>query len=128
MAGIPPGLQPDELAWDHGGRIRILLIARPVLLERCESPYVTRLASPASVREVIDALEALIREHRDSLPRRSPREAEAVEAAKRVLMDRCGITEVEAHRLLQRHAMDRGMKMADAARRIAAGSDSTGPG
>ena len=41
-----------------------------------------------------------------------------MEQAKELLMLRHGITEPEAHRMMQKYAMDHGMRMTDCAARI----------
>lgn len=118
LLGGLPDAQPDELQWDWGERARILLIARPELLAACESPEIFRLALPASGQAVVGALEMLTQFYRMRLPRRSGEDKEIVEEAKRLLMRREGLTEPEAHRALQRYAMNNGLKMADYAAEI----------
>ena len=41
--GLFPDCRPEELAWDYGERVQILWIAKPAVLENCESPDVFRL-------------------------------------------------------------------------------------
>ena len=53
MLGSLPDCKPDELQWDYGDRIQILLIGKPALLESCEAPEIFRLALPASSQAVI---------------------------------------------------------------------------
>ena len=120
LAGGLPGLDPDDLAWDYAGHIHILLIARPSVLDRCEAPEIARLTAPASARSVTDAVLALLRSHQDSLPKRTGRDRETVDQAKRLLMETQGLTEPQAHHYIQRHAMDRGIRMADLASQILA--------
>ena len=120
LAGILPGLDPDDLAWDYAGRVRILLIASPSVLDRCEAPEITRLSAPASARAVMDAVLAMLRSHRDSLPKRTGQDRELVDRAKHLLMETQGFTEPQAHHYIQRHAMDRGIRMTDLASKILA--------
>ena len=46
LMGVLPDCKPDELHWDYGDRIQILLIAKPMVLESCETPERSR--SPTS--------------------------------------------------------------------------------
>ena len=122
MAGALPGLRPDELIWDCGQRIEILLIAKPEVLNECESEKIFRLPMPTSGQKVIGAVEMLVQLHQMRLPKREGQDREIVEQAKEILMRQKRITEPEAHRVLQKFAMDHGMKMADYAARIVASS------
>ena len=118
LIGALPDFKPDELQWDYGERVQILWIGKPALLESCESPEIFRLPLPASGQAVIGAVEMLSQLHQMRLPRRSGDEKQIVEQAKRLLMRRDHITEPEAHRALQRYAMNHGVRMADCAARI----------
>lgn len=52
-------------------------------------------------------------------PLRRTREEQALVArAKRVLMENSGLTEQQAHRLLQKRSMDHGSRLADTARKV----------
>ena len=118
MIGFVPGCKPDELLWDYGETIQILLIAKPSSLEYGESPDVFRLPLPASGQAVIGAVEMLSQLHRMKLPRRTGESRDLVERAKAVLMKQKGLSEPEAHRTMQQYAMNHGMKMADFAAQI----------
>jgi response regulator NasT len=116
--GLIPDCRPEELVWDYGDRIQILLIAKPSQLEDCESPDIFRLAVPTSGQAIMGAVEMLSQLHRMRLPKRAGTEKETVEQAKKMLMKQHGITEPEAHRAMQQYAMNHGMKMADYAEQI----------
>ncbi len=118
LAGQAPDIRADELYWDYGERVQILLIARQPVLDECEASEIFRLALPASSQMVIGSVEMLTQLHRMRLPRREGAERETVERAKKLLMRTRGMSEAEAHRTLQRIAMDHGMKMSDFAERI----------
>ena len=118
LMGALPDCKPDELQWDYGERVKILLIAKPAALERCEAPEVFRLALPVSGQMVIGAVNMLSQLHQMNLPRRSGTEKQTVEQAKQILMRRDGLTEPEAHRAMQQYAMRHGVKMADYAAQI----------
>ena len=111
--GTMPDCKPDELVWDYGDRVQILLIARPAVLDDCESREIFRLAVPTTGREVLGALEMLNQLHAMRAPKRMGTERQIVEQAKEILMRQRGLTEPEAHHLLQKYAMDHGMKMSD---------------
>ena len=113
MMGQMPDCKADELVWDYGGRVQILLIAKPEVLDDCESKEIFRLAVPTTGRAVIGALEMLNQLHAMRAPRRMGTERQVVEQAKEILMRRRGLTEPEAHHLLQKYAMDHGVRMAD---------------
>ena len=118
LAGQLPDCSADELFWDYGSQVQILLIARPPVLEACEEAGVFRLALPTSQQAVLGAVEMLTQLHRMRLPRRSADEKQLVEEAKALLMRRDGLTEPQAHRMLQQAAMSRGLRMADCAAQI----------
>ena len=87
-----------------------------------ERPGLLRLPAPAGRRELLAAVEELLRlgEEAGALlpPRRSREERQVVERAKERLMARSGMTEEEAHRALRRRSMDRRIPLADAARML----------
>ena len=118
LMGALPDCKPDELQWDYGDRIQILLIARPMALESCESPEIFRLPLPLSSQALLGAVQMLSQLHQMRLPKRAGTDRETVEQAKKLLMKQQGLTEPEAHRALQQHAMNHGVKMADYAAQI----------
>ena len=113
MMGQMPDCKADELVWDYGGRVQILLIAKPEVLDDCESREIFKLAIPTSGRSITGALEMLNQLHAMRAPKRMGTERQVVEQAKEILMRQRGLTEPEAHHLLQKYAMDHGIKMAD---------------
>ncbi len=116
--GLLPDCRPEELVWDYGERVQILWIAKPAILEDCESPEVFRLTVPTSGQTILGALEMLTQLHRRQMPRRAGPEKELVEQAKSILMAQLHLTEPEAHHLLQKQAMDHSIKMTEYAARI----------
>ncbi len=103
----------DDIAADFEGSFHFLLIGRPDTLEACESSRVFRLAWPRSGSAVVGAVEMLSQLHRMRLPHRAGGDRALVEDAKRLLMEKYGIDEPEAHRRMQRYAMRQGVKMTD---------------
>ena len=113
LMGQMPDCKADELAWDYGDRVQVLLIAKPAVLDDCESKEVFKLAVPTTGRAVTGALEMLNQLHGMRSPRRMGTERQVVEQAKEILMKQKGLTEPEAHHMLQKYAMDHGIKLSD---------------
>ena len=116
--GTLPDCKPDELQWDYGERVQILLIGKPAALEDCEAPEIFRLPLPVSGQALIGAVEMLSQLHQMRLPKRTGAEKRIVEQAKKLLMRQKGLTEPEAHREMQQYAMRHGVKMSDYAAQI----------
>ena len=120
------GMQPDDISADFGDCFQFLLIGRPETLNACESTQVFKLAYPCSGSAVLGAVEMLTQLHSMRMPRRQGRDRALVEDAKRLLMQRYGIDEPEAHRRMQRYAMDHGVKMTDYAAKLLQGGSNDG--
>ena len=118
MMGLLPDCRPDDLVWDYGDRVQILLIARQETLENLEAPEIFHLTIPTTGHAILGAVEMLQQMRGRRMPKRRGPEKETVEQAKELLMLRHGITEPEAHRMMQKYAMDHGMRMTDCAARI----------
>ena len=115
------GMQLDDLSTDFGNCFQFLLIGRPETLNACESPQVFKLAYPCSGSAVLGAVEMLSQLHYMRLPHRRGADRALVEDAKRLLMARYQIDEPEAHRRMQRYAMEHGIKMTDYAQLLLQG-------
>ena len=94
-------------------------------LEAGVAAYVVEGLSPARVRPVLEVASLQFKAYqslRDELgrARASLAQRDIVEQAKKRLMANHRLTEPEAHKRLQRMAMDRGMKLADMANAILA--------
>ena len=120
------GMQLDDLSTDFGNCFQFLLIGRPETLNACESPQVFKLAYPCSGSAVLGAVEMLSQLHYMRLPHRRGADRALVEDAKRLLMARYQIDEPEAHRRMQRYAMDHGVKMTDYAAKLLQGGSNDG--
>ncbi len=125
IAGGLTDARPDDIAADFAGDFQFLLIARPDVLEACESMQVFKLTYPCSGSAVIGAVEMLSQLHTMRLPHRSGEDRALVEDAKRMLMQEYGIDEPEAHRRMQLYAMRHGMKMTEYAVMILQHSEGT---
>ncbi len=123
IAGALPDGLPGDIAADFDGGFRFLLIARADALDACESPRVFKLTYPCPGSVVLGAVEMLSQLHAMSMPRRTGEDRALVDRAKAELMRREGISEAEAHRRLQRHAMSNNMKMTEYAIEILKSSE-----
>ena len=103
----------DSLAWDLDGKALILAAGSPAQLEFCENPDCFKLVFPCTKGELTSAVNMLLQLHRMRLPRRSADEKQMIQHAKERLMEKRSLSEAEAYRLLQKGAMDNGMRMAD---------------
>ncbi len=108
----------DSLAWDLGNKAVILATGSPAQLELSEHPDIFKLAFPCSKGELTSAVNMLIQLHRMRLPHKSADEKQTIQKAKEYLMEKHHLSEPEAHHLLQKGAMDKGMKMAGFAARL----------
>lgn len=108
-----PDSTVDALAWDLEGRAVIVAVGSPRQLDMCEHPDVFHLRVPCSRGELTAAVDMLLQLHRMRLPRRSQDAQQTIAKAKRFLMETRGMTEPEAHRRLQKGAMDAGAKLED---------------
>lgn len=100
----------------------LLLVGPQHVLDACSSDDVFKLATPIRREEAVSTVRLLIqfghRVERLLHSRRSTLEQELVERAKNLLMERKGLSEEEAHRLLQKRSMDTGARLVQTARRI----------
>lgn len=108
----------DSLAWDLGPKAVVMGTGLPAQLELCEHPDVFRLPAPCSKGELTSAVKMLIQLYYMRFPRRTDDERQTIDQAKAYLMGRHAMTEPEAHRHLQKGAMDRGLKLADFAAKL----------
>ncbi len=113
-----PGATVDELTYDFGKQAVILAVGRPEQLALCTHPDVFKLAMPFSRCELLASVRMMIKAHRMRLPGRSDEQTALIERAKQMLMDKWEMTEPQAHRYLQKHAMDTHMKLVDYAAKI----------
>ena len=100
----------------------LLLVGPQHVLDACSSDDVFKLATPIRREEAVSTVRLLIqfghRVERLLQSRRSTSEQELVERAKNLLMERKGLSEEEAHRLIQKRSMDTGARLVQTARRI----------
>lgn len=113
-----PDSTVDALAWDMGKQVLILAVGRQDQIELCEHPDLFRMTVPCSKGELLSAVNMLLQLHSMRIPRRTDDDKRLIDAAKAYLMEKRCMTEPEAHRFLQKGAMDSGQKMAAFAARI----------
>ena len=105
----------------------LLLVGPQHVLDACTGRDLFKLPTPNRKEEAVTTARLLIqfgrRMERFVRPRRSSAEQEIVDRAKRLLMERKGLTEDEAHRAIQRRSMDGGLRMTQAARQVIAELD-----
>lgn len=86
------------------------------------SEDIFRLPAPISRTSLVASVQMLFQMNRRLnkfvKPQRSGAEKQLVEDAKRLLMDRNGMTEEQAHRFMQKRSMDAGLKMVQTAEMI----------
>lgn len=110
----------DTLAEDLRGLAVVLVVAKAAYLDLCGGENLYKLAAPVSPPEFASTLRLLL----DRVPvqrpasRRNEEDQALICRAKALLMDVNRISEEEAHRFLRRRAMDAGIKLGEAARKI----------
>ena len=81
-----------------------------------------RLPAPISRSDLVNSTEMVLqmsrRLGRMIKPRRSDEDREVIRQAKSLLMERNGLTEDQAHRLLQKKSMDSGVNLVQTARLV----------
>lgn len=109
----------ETLYGDLPQRCAMLMVAPQAQLDLCAAAGVFKLPTPVGRRSLLASVRLLaqLTQAREAPVRRSEEEQELVERAKAALVQG-GMTEEQAHRLLQKRSMDRGARMADTARQV----------
>ncbi len=104
---------------------RMLLMARESLLPDLKENDIVCLPLPAKARDLTETvammqrtIEIRIRKKRSGPRGRSKEDQAAIDDAKKLLMSRNNMTEPEAHRYLQKTAMDTGTSMVETAQMV----------
>lgn len=113
-------MSADRLAADLRGLAAVLVVAKADRLELCGGENLYKLAAPLSRPEFFATLRLMLdaARPRSGVSRRNEEERRLIRRAKELLMDVNRMSEEEAHRFLRRRAMDGGVKLAEAARRV----------
>lgn len=107
-----------EVAEALAGEGLVIAVGHASQLAACgEAPFL-KLAAPLNAGTLAGAVQSALARDNARVPSRSEAEREAVSRAKAMLMTRQNMTEPQAHRALQRYAMDRGIKMSAAAEKF----------
>lgn len=111
----------EQLFEDLPGGVSMLMIAPQHQLDMV-SEEIFRLPAPISRNDLVTSVRMVLqmssRISRMIRPRRSDEEREIISQAKRLLMDRNGLTEDQAHRFLQKKSMDSGVNLVQTARLV----------
>ena len=104
---------------------QMLLMARADLLPSLQENNIVCLSMPAKLSELLNTVAMLektvdkaIRKKRAARRNRSKEDEEVISQAKALLMDRNNMTEPEAHRYIQKTAMDTGTGFVETAHMI----------
>ena len=100
----------------------LLLVGPQHMLDACGNQDVFKLPTPIRKEEALNTVRMLLqfgrRMERYLRPRRSGADQELVDRAKALIIERKGLSEEEAHRLLQRRSMDSQTRMSQTARLV----------
>ena len=112
----------ESLFQDLPPACTMLVMAPQERLELLREDDIFRLPTPVTRGDLVASVRLLLqvghRLERVLRSRRTPEETEVVERAKRLLMDRNGLTEEQAHRFLQKASMDSGNRLYQTAQAV----------
>lgn len=107
------------------GGFEMLLVASPSRLSGSMPQGIVCLSMPLKVQVLVDTLEGMCQSQtfrkkklRRQPVQRSEEEAKLILRAKELLMERNAMTEIEAHRYLQKCSMDSGTNMVETAQMV----------
>lgn len=105
--------------------VSMLLLATRQHLSDCDMRDIMFLPMPLKAYELVEAVHTLqrqcerYRKKRRETPReKSPEEVELIERAKALLMEKKSMTEIQAHKYLQKCSMDSGRSIVESAQMI----------
>lgn len=100
----------------------LLMVGPAHQLALCSDPDIFKLPTPIRREEALSTVSLLLqfghRMERFTAARRSGSDQAVVDRAKRLLIDRLGMTEDQAHRELQKRSMDTGARLSHTARQV----------
>ena len=103
----------------------LLLLAARQHLSECDTENLTCLPMPLKVHELVDTVHMLVRrceqnrrKRRERPRERTPEEMELIARAKALLMEERSMTEMQAHKYLQKCSMDSGRSIVESAQMI----------
>ena len=117
-----PDQTAQDLFEDLPTSCAMLMVANQAQLDLCANPDIFKLAAPVGRGDIVASVRMLLqfagRMDRYVRPRRSQEEEQVIHQAKQLLMARHGMSEEQAHRLLQKRSMDTGARMIQTARLV----------
>ena len=103
----------------------LLLLASRQHLAECETENAACLSMPLKAYELVDMVRSLLRtcernrrKRREQPREKSPEESALIAQAKEYLMEKRGMTEMQAHKYLQKCSMDSGRSIVESAQMI----------
>ena len=131
VCGYKLGDQGAELLFeDLPPACAMLVVAPQDRLDLLGDDDIFRLPAPVSRGDLLASVRLLLqvghRLERFVRPQRPPEEQAVIDDAKRLLMNRNGMTEEQAHRFLQKKSMDSGAKLIQTAQLVLDSTDGTG--
>ncbi len=123
IAGCRLSDGPSEwLVGDLPSCASLLMVGPQHQLDLCSNPDIYKLATPVRREDAVNTVALLNqfghRMERFVRSRRTQAEQDLVGQAKAALMERYGMTEEEAHRTIQKRAMNSGCRLVQAAQKI----------
>ena len=119
-----PDMLYSEIVENVGDRFQIILLASKERLQN-ESLGIATLEMPLKVRDLVNSVEMMENQilaqrsrKKRKPPRRSAEDQAIIDQAKEALMEVQNLTEEEAHRYLQKNAMDSGANMVEVAKMV----------
>lgn len=105
--------------------IEMLLVASRARLQESVGENILSVEMPFKVNDMINSLELIVnsvmakrRRLRKKQEKRTPKEQNCIDEAKKLLMERNNMSEDEAHRYIQKHSMDTGTNMVETAQMV----------
>lgn len=103
----------------------LLLLAKRQHLAECDTRNISCLPMPLKAHELVDMVHTLVqqcernrRKRREEPREKSPEEIALITQAKELLMEKKGMTEMQAHKYLQKCSMDSGRSIMESAQMI----------
>lgn len=118
-----PDMVYEELKHDLPEGFELLLIVSQMRFEECRGMGVVCLSMPLKVNDIIRTVEMMLtvvirrwKKIKSTPKKRSDEDKIIITQAKKILMETNNMTEIEAHRYIQKSSMDSGMNMAEYAK------------
>ena len=120
-----PDMHYRELYGYLPREFRMLLAASPARLQECTSGDIMCLSMPFHIYELVNTIETMMLDLNRRQSRKKPvqkkrteQEQRIIEDAKQLLMERNHLSEIEAHKYIQKLSMDSGNSLVETAEMI----------